>query len=201
MATNFVQANVNRDASRAAQWRRWQSDAEASWKSNPNLSRQAGAKLVQRRLQLSEQAGSITRGSANSGSGIRPSRSVLARILNRQNRYAAPVSVCSNNDAGAHRPNGVVKPISRKKVALSYQRQRGSGAGLVLHGRLRETTCDRAARPHRGREIGCTNAQEAPGGGRGYTRAWRRRRVLKPRSLVLPQPPRRRKHKEQDSLP
>jgi hypothetical protein len=58
---SFAQANVERDATRAAQWRRWQSDAEAIWKNNPNLSRHAVAELVKRRLQLSEQAGSIAR--------------------------------------------------------------------------------------------------------------------------------------------
>jgi hypothetical protein len=60
-ARNFVQANVERDATRAAQWRRWQSDAEAIWKNNSNLSRHAVAGLVKRRLQLSEQTGSIAR--------------------------------------------------------------------------------------------------------------------------------------------
>jgi hypothetical protein len=64
--------------------------------------------------------------------------------------------------------------------------------------RLQETTCHRVALPHH--EIGCTNARSS-WRGRGYTRAWRRRRVLKPRSLVLPQPPRRRKTQSQDSLP
>ena len=51
-ATNFA---------RAAQWRRWQSDAEAIWKDHPNLSRHSVARLVKRRLQLSKHADSIAR--------------------------------------------------------------------------------------------------------------------------------------------
>ena len=56
-ASNFARAR----ALRAAQWHKWQSDADAIWKNNPNLSRHAVAELVKRRLQLSEQAGSIAR--------------------------------------------------------------------------------------------------------------------------------------------
>jgi hypothetical protein len=56
-ASNFAQANVRR----AANWRRWQSDAEAIWENHPNLSRLSVARLVKRRLQLSEQAESIAR--------------------------------------------------------------------------------------------------------------------------------------------
>jgi hypothetical protein len=56
-ASNFAQANVRR----AAQWRRWQYDAEAIWKDHPNLSRHSVARLVKRRLQLSEHSDSIAR--------------------------------------------------------------------------------------------------------------------------------------------
>jgi hypothetical protein len=56
-ATNFARAC----ASRATQWRRWQNDAEAIWKDHPNLSRHSVARLVKRRLQLSEHADSIAR--------------------------------------------------------------------------------------------------------------------------------------------
>jgi hypothetical protein len=55
--TNFARAG----ATRAAQWQRWQSDAEAIWKEHPNLSRHSVARLVKRRLQLSEHADSIAR--------------------------------------------------------------------------------------------------------------------------------------------
>ena len=56
-ALNFAQANV----SKAAQWRRWQSDADAIWKDHPDLSRHSVARLVRRRLQLSERTDSIAR--------------------------------------------------------------------------------------------------------------------------------------------
>jgi hypothetical protein len=56
-ATNFERAC----ATRAAQWQRWQSDAEAIWKEHPNLSPYSVARLVKRRLQLSENADSIAR--------------------------------------------------------------------------------------------------------------------------------------------
>ena len=46
---------------RAARWHLWQSDADAIWENNPNLSRHSVARLVKRRLQLSEQADSIAR--------------------------------------------------------------------------------------------------------------------------------------------
>jgi hypothetical protein len=55
--SNFAQANVRR----AAKWRQWQSDAEAIWENHPNLSRLSVARLVKRRLQLSERAESIAR--------------------------------------------------------------------------------------------------------------------------------------------
>ena len=58
---NFAHVKVQRDATRAAHWRRWQSDAEAIWENNPDLSRRAVAELVKRRLQLSEHADSIAR--------------------------------------------------------------------------------------------------------------------------------------------
>jgi hypothetical protein len=48
-------------ATRAAQWHRWQSHAEAIWKDHPNLSRHSVARLVKNRLQLSEHAESIAR--------------------------------------------------------------------------------------------------------------------------------------------
>jgi hypothetical protein len=60
-ARNFRTGPTSGPATRAAQWRRWQSDAETIWKNNPSLSRHAVAELVKRRLQLSEQAGSIAR--------------------------------------------------------------------------------------------------------------------------------------------
>ena len=56
-ASNFARAC----AARAVRWRLWQSEAEAIWKDRPDLSRQSVAKLVKRRLQLSEQADSIAR--------------------------------------------------------------------------------------------------------------------------------------------
>ena len=55
--SNFARAS----ASRTAQWRRWQKEAEAIWKEHPNLSRHSVARLVKRRLQLSEHADSIAR--------------------------------------------------------------------------------------------------------------------------------------------
>ena len=55
--SNFARAS----ATRAAQWRRWQKEAEAIWKEHPNLSRHSVARLVKRRLQLSEHADSIAR--------------------------------------------------------------------------------------------------------------------------------------------
>ena len=51
-ALNFAQANV----SKAAQWRRWQSDADAIWKDHPDLSRHHAG---QQRLQLPERTDSI----------------------------------------------------------------------------------------------------------------------------------------------
>jgi hypothetical protein len=54
---NFARASVTR----TAQWRRWQKEAEAIWKGHPNLSRHSVARLVKRRLQLSENADSIAR--------------------------------------------------------------------------------------------------------------------------------------------
>jgi hypothetical protein len=48
-------------ARKAPQWHRWQSHAEAIWKDHPNLSRLSVALLVKKRLQLSQQADSITR--------------------------------------------------------------------------------------------------------------------------------------------
>ena len=56
-ARNFAQANV----SRAAQWRRWQSDADDIWKDRPELSRHSVARLVRRRLQVPERTDSIAR--------------------------------------------------------------------------------------------------------------------------------------------
>ena len=56
-ASNFARAN----ARRLAQWRQWQNDADAVWKDHPDLSRQSVARLVKRRLQLSENADSIAR--------------------------------------------------------------------------------------------------------------------------------------------
>ena len=46
---------------KAAQWHRWQSHAEAIWKDNPDLSRLSVALLVKKRLQLAQQADSIAR--------------------------------------------------------------------------------------------------------------------------------------------
>ena len=48
-------------ASKLAQWRQWQNEAEAIWKNHPNLSRHSVARLVKRRLHVSEQADSIAR--------------------------------------------------------------------------------------------------------------------------------------------
>jgi hypothetical protein len=56
-ADNFAQANVRR----AAKWHRCQSNAEAIWENHPKLSRLSVARLVKKRLQLSEQAQSIAR--------------------------------------------------------------------------------------------------------------------------------------------
>ena len=56
-SSNFARAR----AIRAAQWPQWQSDAEAIWANHPNLSRLSVARLVKRRLQLSEKAESIAR--------------------------------------------------------------------------------------------------------------------------------------------
>ena len=58
---SYYLANAKRDAPRAAHWRRWQSDADAVWKDHPYLSRQSVARLVKKRLQLSEQSDSIAR--------------------------------------------------------------------------------------------------------------------------------------------
>ena len=58
---NFARANAKRVATRTARWHLWQSEAEAIWKDHPSLSRQSVARLVKRRLQLSEHADSIAR--------------------------------------------------------------------------------------------------------------------------------------------
>jgi hypothetical protein len=60
-ARNVARANAKRDAIRTAEWRRWQSEANAIWKDRRNLSKRAVAELVKRRLQLSEHADSIAR--------------------------------------------------------------------------------------------------------------------------------------------
>jgi hypothetical protein len=56
-ASNFARAGTTKPA----QWRQWQNEAEAIWKNHPNLSRHSVARLVKRRLQVSEQADSIAR--------------------------------------------------------------------------------------------------------------------------------------------
>ena len=56
-ASNLARAR----ATRAAQWHQWKSHAESIWKEHPNLSRLSVARLIKRRLQLSEHAESIAR--------------------------------------------------------------------------------------------------------------------------------------------
>jgi hypothetical protein len=56
-ASNFGRAG----ATKLAQWRQWQNEAEAIWNNHPNLSRHSVARLVKRQLQVSEQADSIAR--------------------------------------------------------------------------------------------------------------------------------------------
>ena len=61
--SNFAWASGNK----AAQWRRWQEEAEAIWKEHPNLSRHSVARLVKKRLQLLQQTGGIARRIRNGG--------------------------------------------------------------------------------------------------------------------------------------
>ena len=59
-ACNFAQAK-KRVATRAAQWRRWQSEADDIWEGPSGFVAPSVARLVKRRLQVSEHTDSIAR--------------------------------------------------------------------------------------------------------------------------------------------
>jgi hypothetical protein len=60
-ARNIALANAERDATRAAEWKRWQAEADDIWLQHPGLSRTAVAELVQKRLRLADHAKSVAR--------------------------------------------------------------------------------------------------------------------------------------------
>ena len=57
----LAQANAKRDTSRAAQWRRWQKEADLIWKDHQKFSGRAVARLVKIRLSLSEHVNTIAK--------------------------------------------------------------------------------------------------------------------------------------------
>jgi len=81
--TAMKQTSSRAIATRAAQWRRWQKEADSIWKAHPNLSRHSVARLVKKRLEATSKPTASRVASANSGGTPEKKRSRRKRHLFR----------------------------------------------------------------------------------------------------------------------
>jgi hypothetical protein len=84
--TALKQTSSRAIATRAAQWRRWQKEADSIWKAHPNLSRHSVARLVKKRLEATQQTDSIARRIRERHAGLAVATSRLLPVSDKATR-------------------------------------------------------------------------------------------------------------------